>query len=180
MKRIEQILLTLNKAAIGLALAATFALVFVNVIGRYVFGTSLSWAEEVARFLIIFCTFAGAGIALREGRLVAIDMLLDCLPPQSLAVRAIRWLGVLLMAALMICLVWFGWQYVLFGWNKEAMATQIPLSIPYMALPLGGMLFLIHLAFFASRFVSGRFEHPAGQVEDTTDDETASIAKEAR
>ncbi len=156
MRSLERIFVEANRALVALALAAIFCIVFLNVVLRYGFGSSLAWAEETARFLMIFGALAAAGLALRQGGLVAIDMLLELLP-RPLA-PAIRWTGVLAMGAFMALLLWFGWLFVDFGWNKETMATQISRGIPYMAIPIGAALFLVHLLFFARRYVAGDFE----------------------
>ena len=74
MARLERILIAVNRALVAAALAAVFVIVITNVVGRYLFGSSLAWGEEVARFLMIFGVFAGAGLALRSGRLVEIDL----------------------------------------------------------------------------------------------------------
>ncbi len=50
-------------------------IVFVNVVLRYTTGDSIVWAEEVARHLMIWVTFLGAGLVLRFGGHVAIDAL---------------------------------------------------------------------------------------------------------
>lgn len=167
MRRIESLLLATNRAVVVLTLATIFVIVFANVVGRYVFSISLPWAEEIARFLMIFATFAGAGLALREGRLVSLDTVVSLLPLDSLRYKLIRWLAVLMMAVFMALLVWFGIKFVQFGWNKETMALQISRGIPYLAIPIGAALFLVHLAFFARRYVEADFE---GQNEDVLED----------
>ncbi|MBA5779435.1 TRAP transporter small permease [Stappia sp. F7233] len=156
MRRIEEALVTVNRALVAAALAAIFAIVFVNVIGRYVFGSSLSWGEEVARFLMIFGAFAGAGLALREGRLVEIDLFVSVFPERLNTM--IRWGAVVVMGLFMALVFWFGARFVAFGWPKETMATGISRGIPYLAIPTGAALFLCHLFFFARRFVSRDFE----------------------
>jgi TRAP-type transport system small permease protein len=156
MLRFEQWLVQVNRTLIALMLAIVFAIVFVNVVLRYGFGTSLAWVEESARFLMIGVTFLGAGLALREGRLVAIDMLQDRLPAPLRT--ALRLAIALLMLVFMAALVWFGSRFVAFGWNKETMATQIPRGVPYLAIPVGAGLFIVHLLLFLRRFVSGTFE----------------------
>ena len=42
-------------------------------------------------------------------------------------------------------------------------------NIPYLAMPLGALLFLIHLCFFAARFVKQDFEYDSGVL--STDEE---------
>lgn len=75
MSRAEAMFLAVHRVLVALVLAAVFAIVFMNVVGRYGFGHSFAWVEEAARHLMILGAFAGAGLALREGRLVAITTL---------------------------------------------------------------------------------------------------------
>jgi hypothetical protein len=56
-----------------------------NVIGRFVFGRSLYFAEEVNQFLIILITFAGIGYAARNGRHIRMSAFYDMLPPRAAA-----------------------------------------------------------------------------------------------
>lgn len=156
MERLERWVVLINQVTISLLLAAVFLIVFINVVMRYGFGQSLAWGEETARFLMVAGTYLGAGLALREGRLVAIEVLQERLPrPLRVALRyAIAGLMILFMAAV----VWFGIQFTAFGWNKETMATQISRGIPYMAIPLGAGLFVVHGLFFLRRFVRGEYQ----------------------
>ncbi|GAB5470324.1 MAG: hypothetical protein Kilf2KO_33540 [Rhodospirillales bacterium] len=177
MARLEGLLLQVNRALVAAALAAIFLIVFVNVVLRYGFGSSFAWAEETARFLMVFGAFAGAGLALRQGGLVAIEMLVDRLPRRLRL--ALRWGGLLVMGVFMALLVWFGWLFVEFGWNKETMATQISRGIPYMAIPFGAALFICHLLFFARRYVAGDFER-AGTPEEAELDLESETPAEGR
>ena len=155
-ERFEAIFVELNKALVAFVLFVIFAIVFANVVGRYGFGNSLSWVEEAARHLMIFGAFCGAGLALRQGRLVAITVLPDLLPEPF--ARAVRWGVVAAMFVFMAAMAWLGVQFVEFGWPKETMSTGMSRGIPYLSIPIGCALFLVHLAFFARRFVRQEFE----------------------
>lgn len=156
MSRAERIFVLVNKAVVGLLLALVFAIVFANVVLRYGFGMSLAWGEETARFLMIAGAYFGAGLALREGRLVAIEVFQDLLPP--LARTILRYAIAASMIVFMSFIVWFGFQFAEFGWDKETMATQISRGIPYAAIPIGAAFFVIHCILFLRRFVRGEFE----------------------
>lgn len=159
MHRFEERLVAANRALVALLLLIVFVIVFVNVVGRYGFGRSFAWVEETARHLMILGAFCGAGLALREGRLVAITLLLD-LMPAPLA-HLLRWIIVAAMFVFMAIMTWLGIQFVEFGWPKETMSTGISRGIPYLSIPIGCSLFLLHLVFFASRFVRQEFEYDA-------------------
>ena len=161
-------IVAINRAIVAALLAAVLAIVFVNVVGRYGFGSSFAWAEEVARHLMILGAFCGVGLALREGRLVAITTLTDVLPAPF--GKAVRIAIVAVMFAFMGVMVWLGIKFVSFGWNKETMSTGIPRGIPYLAIPIGCAIFLLQLAFFARRFVADQFETHAFEAEALTAD----------
>ncbi len=156
MKKVEIWMVAANRALVALLLAVVFVIVFINVVGRYGFGVSISWIEEAARHLMVLCAFSASGLALREGRLVAITTILTVLPIHLQ--RYLRWMIVFIMFAFMALLCWLGIEFVQFAWNKETMATGISRGIPYMAIPIGCLLFLVHLCFFAKRFTREEFE----------------------
>lgn len=155
LNRIDDAVCAVNRWLVAGMLAATFAIVFANVVLRYVFGWSLTWGEEVARYLMVAGAFLGAGLALREGRLVAIEFLQDALPAQGR--RAVRLAIALAALAFMAALVWFGSEFVAFGWRRNTVATDIPRGIPYLAVPVGAALFIVHLLFFLRRYVAADF-----------------------
>lgn len=156
MEGLGRVLLTVNRVVVAAALAAVFAIVFANVVGRYVFNNSFAWVEELARHLMIFGAFCGAGLALREGRLVALELLADIMPAPI--GKAIRWFGVVVMLVFMGAMAWLGAEFAAFSWPKDTMSTGMSRGIPYLAIPIGCTIFLLHLVTFAPRYVDKRFE----------------------
>ena len=65
MHTFERIFVAINKWVVVLLLAAMSSIVFANVSLRYLSNFSITWAEEVARYLMIWMTFLGAGLSLR-------------------------------------------------------------------------------------------------------------------
>ncbi len=142
----------INQWLIGVMMAVMFVLVFTNVVTRYGFGFSIGWAAEISRFAMIWCTFMAAGLALREGRHVAIDLLQDRL---SEHLRRVLRMGIFaILMAFAIAGIYLGIKFAAFGWDKETMVTQIPKGIPYLGIPLGMAFFALHLALFARRFLT--------------------------
>jgi len=43
-------------------------LVSVQVITRYIFNNPISWTEEMARFILVWITFIGAAISLKQNQ----------------------------------------------------------------------------------------------------------------
>jgi len=143
LERFEKFFVLLNKAALGLLMALMFILVFSNVVSRYCFGYSFGTSEEVSTFLMIWVTYLGAGLALRQGRHAAINLFQDRLSGK--ARRALRAFLGLVILAFFALLAFFGVRFAAFGMAQETAATQIPLGIPYLAVPLGAVVFGLHL-----------------------------------
>ena len=168
MDRFDRIFVAANRALVGGILAIAFAIVFANVVLRYGFGRSLSWAEEVARYLMVAGAYFGAGLALREGRLVAIDLFVEMLPARARI--AARYAIAIMMIAFMAAIVWIGIRFAAFGYNKETMATQISRAIPYSVIPAGAALFIVHALLFMKRFARGEFQFDGADEADQSKD----------
>jgi len=161
--RFERALLALNRAAIFLMMAVMATLVFINVIARYVFGVSIIWAEEVSQYLMIWIAYVGAGLALREGRHVALEMLHEGLSAAlSRKVRMV--IGGLTLAFLGMVTV-LGFQFVVFVWSQETPVLNISLGIPSLAIPIGALLFAVHLVLMFRNYADRRFA-PGHILED--------------
>jgi TRAP-type C4-dicarboxylate transport system permease small subunit len=152
--RLERAFLAFNRWLLIALLAAMAVIVFANVCLRYLTTESLVWAEEVARHLMIWLTFLGAGLVLRYGGHIAIENLQDALPaPAARLVRAAVCAGMLLFFASMI---WFGAVYVDRTMLQTTSATQIPFGYVYLAMPLGFAFLAVHLLLIARDYIRAR------------------------
>jgi TRAP-type transport system small permease protein len=153
-KRIDSGLMTALSWVLIVLLAGMAAVVFANVTLRYVTGGSLVWAEEVARYAMVWLTFLGAGSVLRMGGHIAIENLQDALPQG--AARAIRAGVALAMAGMGVAMVWMGIEYMKRSQFQMTASTQIPFSYVYAAIPVGGALLLWSTVAIASGYVRAR------------------------
>jgi TRAP-type C4-dicarboxylate transport system permease small subunit len=153
----EALLVAANRWAIIAMMGTMALLVFANVVSRYLFNHSLVWVEELTQYQMIWIAWLGAGLALREGRHVAVDLLEDALPEG--ARRILRGAIALTMLAFLLALGWYGTQIVAFSWNQETPMLGIRTGIPYLGIPIGALLCALHLVLFFRGFVERRFEH---------------------
>lgn len=153
----EALLVAANRWAIIAMMGTMALLVFANVVSRYLFNHSLVWVEELTQYQMIWIAWLGAGLALREGRHVAVDLLEDALPER--ARRILRGAIALTMLAFLLALGWYGTQIVAFSWNQETPMLGIRTGIPYLGIPIGPLLCALHLVLFFRGFVERRFEH---------------------
>ncbi len=152
--RLENTLLKVNHAVLIGLMAVMAVLVFANVVSRYIFNHSFVWAEELSRYMMIWGTFLGSGLVLRIGAHIAVDVFQDMVPRR--VAQTMR-LGVL--AVMLVCILamgWLGTQYVLFAWGQETPILNWNFGVVYLAIPMGAVLMLLHLALIAIPFVRDR------------------------
>lgn len=159
--RLDAALCWCNRWVLVLLLAMMAALVALNVFSRYALNHSFPWVEEATRYMMVWLTFLGAGPALRVGGHIAVESLPAALP-RPLA-QGLRGLIVVLLAGSLASMVWLGWQYAEFAWDQESPVLNWSLGRIYLALPVGALLTLLHLAAVAPGWVRrGEWERQAG------------------
>lgn len=122
----------------GAAVAVMVVAISYQVFGRYVLDRSPSWSEELSRYLMVWLTMLGAAAAVRGGGHIAVTTLIDMLsPPARRAALALR--DVALVGTCGV-LTWWGIGFAQLNHTQESAAMDIPMSIPYAALPVGAAL----------------------------------------
>jgi TRAP-type C4-dicarboxylate transport system permease small subunit len=142
MKTFEKYLMAINQAALMGLLAGMAIIIFANVVLRYSTSQSIEWAEEVARYMMVWMTFLGAGPVLRYGGHIAVDNLQDALPPAM--AKALRLLIALMLSGFFIFIIYAGWTYVGRAQYQMTPTTQVSMAWVYGAMPVGGLLLLAH------------------------------------
>lgn len=135
----------------GTALLATTVILFVNVVLRYVFKSSTSWAEELIKYLMIWIAFIGGSICARKGAHVSIDFFYDFLSQRG---RKIAFLIVNTIAIFFTGIMsFYGIKIIIFlaSTGQVSPALQLPMWIPYLAIPLGFILMTIR---FIQNFIN--------------------------
>ncbi|MBI6628493.1 TRAP transporter small permease [Pontibaca salina] len=152
MRSFERALVGLNRWAVIGMLAAMALVVGTNVALRYTTNASLPWADEVARYLMIWLTFIGAGLALRTGGHVAITNLQDAIPTRAQIV--LRSLIVLTLLAFFLFMIWAGQDYMTRMQFQKSPALRLPFNYVYAAMPIGFALLAVHLLLIARQFIT--------------------------
>lgn len=128
--RIESVML-----AAGVLLMALNTIA--NVVGRYIFQSSLFFSEELNSVLIVLITFAGISYAARHGRHIRMSAIFDTLPAQLR--KGMMVLIAVVTAIFMLGLAWYSFGYILTlkGQGRILPAMQIPVWWMYVWVPIG-------------------------------------------
>src|SRR3954454_5289877 len=98
MKRVIEGYYKLLRFVIVPCLAVMVVLVFGNVVLRYAFNSGITVSEEVSRWLMVWVTFLGAIVALREHAHLGVDPLVRALPPAGKRICFVLSYGLMLYA----------------------------------------------------------------------------------
>jgi TRAP-type C4-dicarboxylate transport system permease small subunit len=109
-----------------------------GVFFRYVVQDALTWTEETARYLMIWMGFLATGLALREGGHIAVELLLDRLPPP--ARRAALGLVHVLGLVFLLSVIGAGWVLLARVSGQRTPVLGISMLWPYLAIPVGCLL----------------------------------------
>lgn len=128
------------RVAAGLMLIASVGINFANIVGRYIFSVSISWAEEAMLFLMIGSVFLGAPPVGWLGRHIRMDVAVSILPPG--ARKIFELFADLVTIATCVMLAVFAWPMLaMFAeLDQRSETANIPLVIPEAVIPLGLML----------------------------------------
>lgn len=123
----------LKNFLVGMGMFIT-VIVFVNVLSRYLFSTSLPWSEELARFLFIWMTFIGAVVANDRLEHMRLDFIVEQLPPK--AGKIVEGISYLLVILLLGVLFVGSFEYTRSQWDWCSSALGVKHGIVYMVAPI--------------------------------------------
>ena len=143
------------------ALLITMTLVmFVGVVFRYVFNSSLSWSEELSRYLFIWFIFLSTSYAVTEKAHIRVESLNRVVPKK---IRPyINIVGKIIWFALGLFVTYLGIKYAMTMNGSVSAAMKIPMSIVYLGIPLGYFLMSLRLL---SQIIES-IKNPEIEIED--------------
>lgn len=126
--------------SVGL-LGAMVVVTFVQIICR-VFFTALSWSEELARYLLVWSTFIGAGCVYKAGGHISVEVVQNLFPPTVR--KAFRIFVHILCGILFAIAVVYGIKYMGMVGTQKSAALHIPMKYMYAAIPVGCGIMMVH------------------------------------
>jgi TRAP-type C4-dicarboxylate transport system permease small subunit len=131
----------LLKVAIAICLAAMVVLVFTNVVLRYLFNSGIATSEELSRWLLVWLTFLGAIVALRQHAHLGVDTLVRALSPRGRLICFV--ISYLLMLYADALLTLGSWKQAVLTFGDSAPASGISVGLFFYS---SGLVFGISAA----------------------------------
>lgn len=146
MQRLDGWLAWVEDATMVVAMALATVLITLQVVLRYGFDSSITWAEELTRYAIVWMSFVGAGMGVRAAAHITVDLVPAMLGDEMRARlrQAMAVVGIAFGAAL----GWLGAELVLRAWEggQVSPALEWPMYLVYLAIPLGATLLTLRFA----------------------------------
>ncbi len=133
---LDKIVSVINQSIAIAGLSLGVSISFINVIARYIFNSSLTWASELSIFLFIWSIFFGAAYCFKKDAHICVNLLLDNVPTKVAKVMLI--ISHLISFVFLLAVAWYGYKYILLELHLGEMSVDlnIPMWIPYLVLPL--------------------------------------------
>lgn len=103
---------------------------------------SYIWTEELSRFLFVWMIMLGAMIGVRERTHFEVDVWPELAPRGNALLRIASNAFVLVLA---LVFVWWGFEFVRFGWNQTSEIADLPMWLIFVAWPLTGATWVLFL-----------------------------------
>ncbi|HZK86271.1 MAG TPA: TRAP transporter small permease [Desulfosporosinus sp.] len=127
---------------IVLLLGVMSAVIFMQVIFRYVFHAALPWSEELARYLMVWSTFLGASLGIRRRALIGMEVLVKALP--KLATRITLELVTVFQIIFLAVVLFYSIKMTMVANSQVSAAMLIPMSWAYVGIPIGMFLMILN------------------------------------
>jgi len=118
-------------------------LLFIQITMRYVFKNSLSWSEELARYIFLWQIWLGASYGVKRSRHIRIEIIKDKLSEKKNCILEIL--------IIIICIGFCGFLaikgselvYNILSLGQLSAALRLPMGYPYLSVPVGASLMII-------------------------------------
>jgi len=147
---------------LAVAFAAAVILSFVNVIGRYVFGETIIWADEILIYIMFWMAFMGAVVATWRHMHLRMDLLFRMLPATlRLWVQFLELATMIVLAGVVVFLSG-QYAYNMFALGRLSDVAQVPMWIPHSGVALGFSLILFIALWQLWKLALKRQDHVSG------------------
>jgi TRAP-type C4-dicarboxylate transport system permease small subunit len=142
--KLWNIIQRISYAVAAFCMFAVILLIFINVLCRYVFSFSISWSEEMTRYMFIGTLFFTLNIMVSQNAALRVDILDNFIHNQ----RSKHILNLITYVLTVVALLVFtlsGVMLVQAGLTSVSPSMHIPMWIIYAMMPLGYFLALIEV-----------------------------------
>jgi TRAP-type C4-dicarboxylate transport system permease small subunit len=152
----------LSKLCLVLAVIGLIAVILCvqwQVIGRYVFNDTPTWAEALAMLLVLFVTAFGLAVGVRDAGHIGLESLIGLLP--DVWRHRIEVVIHLLVGSFGAIMVYGGWIWMAAKWGEKKPMLPVPDGIDYVPIVIAGALIVLFSVEHVIALMQGKVVEPA-------------------
>ncbi|MCR3955844.1 MAG: TRAP transporter small permease [Gudongella sp.] len=134
-----------EEAVLVSSLVVTVGLIFMQVIMRYVFRNSLSWSEELARYIFLYQIWLGASYATKKKAHLRIEIIKSKFSGRKGAYFETVVMIIWLAFTVFLTLESFNLTRMIFIRGQLSPAMRMPMGFAYASVPIGAGLMSLRL-----------------------------------
>lgn len=153
--------IALSKLCLILAVTCLISVILCvqwQVIGRYIFNDTPTWAEALALLLVLFVTAFGLAVGVRDAGHIGLESLVVLLPEKWQ--HRIEILIHFLVGTFGALMVHGGWLWASAKWSEKKPMLPVPDGIDYVPVILAGALIVIFSIEHVIALVRGQVVEP--------------------
>ena len=134
----------LSKLSLVLAVVGLIAVILCvqyQVIGRYIFNDTPTWAEALSMLLVLFVTAFGLAVGVRDAGHIGLESMVALLPDRWR--RRIELLIHALVGLFGALMVKGGWLWMAAKWGEKKPMLPVPDGIDYLPVVIAGALIVL-------------------------------------
>lgn len=133
-----------EKAFLITSLALMVLVIFAQIVLRR-FGAATVWAEELARYIMLYLMWVAASYAVKKDAHIRLTVLVEKITGKKRDKLEVVILGVWLIFAIWLMVEGVFLLQKIDAMNQVSAAMRLPMVVPYASAPLGGLLMSVRL-----------------------------------
>ncbi len=130
-----------------------------QVVGRYIFNDTPTWAENLALLIVLFVTSFGVAVGVRDAGHIGLESLVGLLPTHWQ--RRIEFLIHGLVGLFGGLMVTGGWTWAAAKWGEKKAMLPVPDGIDYVPIMIAGALIVLFSIEHVVALLRGQEVEPA-------------------
>lgn len=136
MKKLISIWNKVEESLIVVLMAAMATIVFVQVVFRAL-NLSLTWSEELSRYLTIWISFIGASYGFRKGSHIGVEAIKNAFPPKARRIFELISYIVSIILSVLVIMTGITIVQTQMKFGQLSPAMRIPMWTAYISIPIG-------------------------------------------
>jgi C4-dicarboxylate transporter DctQ subunit len=136
LKKIDRFVSGFSTAVMTVCMSVATIVAFINVVMRYAFGSSLTWAGHLTEYLFIWSALFGAAYGFKIGMHIGVTAIIENLPAKF--ARVLLTINLILMIVFLVAMTKWGIDFINFSMNFEQIDVElrIPFWTIYLCVPI--------------------------------------------